>query len=66
MWGISMRKGQLSVLVIGILIAVAFTVMGLFAKNQVDEMELQRIGIESIAPSIQFKTPPATNFNVQK
>ena len=60
-----MRKGQLSIFLIGILIAITFTAMGLFARNQVDEMELQRIGIESVATSIKFESNVATQLNIQ-
>jgi hypothetical protein len=60
-----MRKGQLSLLLIGILMAVTLTAMGLFARNQVDEVELQRIGIESVATSIKFESNVATPLNIQ-
>ncbi|WP_456400628.1 hypothetical protein [Mesoaciditoga sp.] len=61
-----MRKGQLSILVVGILIAVTIATMGFFARNQVDELELQQIGIESVATSTYFANDPATQLNLKK
>ena len=60
-----MRKGQLSLLLIGILMVVTLTAMGLFAKNQVDEVELQRIEMESVATSIKFESNIATQLNTR-
>ncbi len=55
-----MNKGQLSILLIGILIAVTLTVMGIFARDQFDELELQRAGIEAMATSVKIVDPPPT------
>ncbi len=64
-WGISMRKGQITILLIGILMAVTLGVMGFFARNQVDEIELQRMGIDSIATSVCVQQHPAIlNFKL--
>ncbi len=59
-WGTWMSKGQLSILLIGFLIAVSLTVMGIFSRNQFDELELQRVGIEALAPQVHFETFPST------
>ncbi len=56
-WDMSMRKGQVTILLIGILMAVTFGIMGFFARNQVNEIELQRMGIDSVATSICVQQP---------
>ena len=64
-WGMSMRKGQITILLIGVLMAVTLGVMGFFARNQVNEIELQRMGIDSVATSICVQQPPAiSNFKL--
>lgn len=59
MWGIQMRKGQVTILLISVLIALTLGVMGFFAKNQVDDVELQQIGISFIATSIHIQQAPS-------
>jgi len=53
-----MRKGQVTLLLVGLLMAATFGIIGFFAENQVEEMELQRMGIDSVATSICVRYPP--------
>lgn len=57
-----MRKGQISILVIGLLMAVSLGVMGFFSQQQVNEIELQRLHIDNVAMSIKFDSIPNVNF----
>jgi len=54
-----MRKGQITILLISVLIALTLGVMGFFARNQIDDIELQQIGISSFATSIHIQQTPS-------
>jgi|GEM_PF-3455007 len=62
MWATQMRKGQVTILLISLLMALALGVMGLFAKNQVDDIELQQLGISLVATSIHVQQSPSVEL----
>ncbi len=62
MWGTQMHKGQVTILLISILMALALGVMGFFAKNQTDNIELQQMGISYVATSIHMQFPTVSSM----
>ncbi len=57
-----MRKGQISIMIVGLLMAVSLGVMGFFSQQQIDQLELQRLSIDNAAMSVNFGSVPKVDL----